>query len=377
MKITNVRVLNIGVPQKNSIYNLKMLEGMRRDQYTHEVHSTSDGILQLMKVETDEGIEGLCTLEGARLGSMNPYTLEQMRHLVIGLDPFNREEIYQKMHRGNRWLYQAPGWQGPLDNCLWDIIGKASELPVWAIMGRVRESLPAYKNIRGETIQLSVEDAIRSVEAGFPAIKDHFYHPPNENIKWFEAIRSAVGPDIDIMHDAVGIYSLEQAIRIGRVLTELDYRWFEEPLPERHHKNMKSLCDAVDIPILAPEMMMDDVDLSAQWLISGATDLIRANARHGTTGIIKLAHLAELHGTTIELNAGGALSGLVHAHLAVSISNTSYYEYFDGSQEKSGLDYGITNPPSAENGNISPPDLPGWGAIWDWDKLKSKTLSEV
>ena len=140
---------------------------------------------------------------------------------------------------------------------------------------------------------------------------------------------------------------------------------------------MKSLCDAVDIPILAPEMMMDDVDLSAQWLISGATDLIRANARHGTTGIIKLAHLAELHGTTIELNAGGALSGLVHAHLAVSISNTSYYEYFDGSQEKSGLDYGITNPPSAENGSIAPPDLPGWGAICDWDKLKSKTLSEV
>ena len=122
-------------------------------------------------------------------------------------------------------------------------------------------------------------------------------------------------PDIDIMHDPVGIYSFEQAVRVGRELEDLAYRWIEEPLPERQHNKLKQLCDALDIPVLAPEMMMNDVDLSAQWLISGATDMIRGNARHGTTPVLKLAHLAELHGTTVELNAGGGLFGLVHGHL--------------------------------------------------------------
>ena len=54
---------------------------------------------------------------------------------------------------------------------------------------------------------------------------------------------------------------------------------------------------------------MYDTDLCAQYLISGATDLIRQNARHGTTNLMKLAHLAELHGTNVELNGPGGLYG--------------------------------------------------------------------
>ena len=59
---------------------------------------------------------------------------------------------------------------------------------------------------------------------GFPAVKDHFFHPVKQNIEWLHTVREAVGPDIDAMHDPVGIYSFEQAIRVGRVLGKLDYR---------------------------------------------------------------------------------------------------------------------------------------------------------
>ncbi|GIT19327.1 MAG: hypothetical protein CM1200mP39_21330 [Dehalococcoidia bacterium] len=55
---------------------------------------------------------------------------------------------------------------------------------------------------------------------------------------------------------------------------------------------------------------MFDVDISAQWMISGATDLIRYNARTGTTAGLKLAHLAELHGTNVEFNGNGGLGVL-------------------------------------------------------------------
>ena len=377
MKITNVRVSNLELAGKNRLFDLKTISGMRRERYVQHVSSTSPGLEQVMHVETDEGIEGVCTDTPGTHGPMTKETLEQLRHLVVGEDPLYREGLYQKLHTGTRWIYEPPGWFGTFDNCLWDIVGKAAGLPLYAIFGRVRTHSPVYQNIGGQTKEEAADDARRSVADGFPAVKDHFYHPPAENIQWFEAVRDAVGPDVDVMHDAVGIYTLPQAIEVGRALERLDYRWFEEPLPERVHVNMKALCDALDIAILAPEMMMDDVDLSAQWLISGATDLIRANARHGTTAVLKLAHLAELYGTTVELNGTGGLFGLVHAHLICSIGNTSYYEYFDGSHEKSGREIGMTNPLEPVDGHISPPDGPGWGAEWDVEYLKKMTVSEL
>ncbi len=112
---------------------------------------------------------------------------------------------------------------------------------------------------------------------------------------------------------------------------------------------------------------MHDIDLTAQWLIQGATDRLRARATFGTTQVLKLAHFAELYGANVELNGQGGLFGLVHAHLSCCIDNTDYYEYFfptgDGNH-KQGLDWGLLNAPLIEDGHLAPPNSPGWGAEW-------------
>ena len=61
-------------------------------------------------------------------------------------------------------------------------------------------------------------------------MKDHFVQEPGDNIEWFRAVRDAVGPDVDLMHDPVGMYTFGEAVRIGRALEELDFRWLEEPM---------------------------------------------------------------------------------------------------------------------------------------------------
>ena len=372
MKITGVNISVFELPDATRIFDLVPLPGMGREQYIHRFKSHTPGEQQVMHVRTDDEIEGVCTVSYGTTGPITEATLEQLRTLVVGEDPVDREKLSHKLHTGTRWVYQQPGWAGAFDNCLWDIVGKAAGLPVYAVIGRMRERIPVYMNIGGESKEEAAEDARKAVDEGYPAVKDHFYHPVRENIEWFKAVRDAVGPDIDIMHDAVGIYALEQAVRVGRALEELDYLWFEEPLPERIHNKMKALCDRLDIPILAPEMMMNDVDLAAQWLISGATDLIRANARHGATAVLKLAHLAELYGTRVELNGTGGLSGLVHAHLLSCISNTTYYEYFGGEHERAGKEIGMLNHIEPVDGTIRPPPDPGWGAEWDWDYFNKK-----
>ena len=376
MKITDVKISVFETERGARTFDLGMIPGMGRDRWIHQGAFNAPSHVQIMRVMTDEGIEGVCDVMSYPTPLSETY-VKQLRHLVVGEDPLHRELLYQKLHTGTRWVYFLPGWAGTFDNCLWDIVGKAAGLPVHAIVGRVRDSAPVYMNIGGATKELAAEDAARAVDAGFPAVKDHFYHPVAENIEWLQAVREAVGPDVDAMHDPVAIYSFEEAVRIGRALEELDYRWLEEPLPERHLSKMKALCDTLDIPVLAPETMMNDVDLSAQWLIAGATDLIRANARSGTTSVLKLAHLAELHGTGIELNGTGGLGGLVHAHLMVSIPNTTYYEYFGGEHERGCREYGMTNPVLPHEGRVAPPDGPGWGAEWDMDYFESHKAAEI
>ena len=214
---------------------------------------------------------------------------------------------------------------------------------------------------------------------GFPAVKDHFRATGKENIAWFEAARKAVGSDIDLLHDAALCkYSFEEALRVGRALEELEFGWFEESLADRDQTALQRLCAELDIPVVAPETLMHDLELSAVWLISGATDSLRVNARHGTTSLLKLAHLAELHGARVEMNGPGGLFGLVHAHLMCAISNTSYYEYFpDGSRDVMGKEIGLLNPPVPENGHITPPDMPGWGAEWDRAYFEKRRVAEL
>lgn len=377
MKITEVKLSVLELPGASRTFDLVTIPGLRRQPWIHDLRSQGPGFIQVMHVLTDEGVEGMCTVgQGGDL-AMTRETLEQLRLLVVGEDPLARERLYQKLHTGTRWVYRPPGWAGAFDNCLWDIAGKAADLPVHAIIGKVRDRMPAYVNIRGTTKEEAAADAGKWVQEGFPAVKDHFYHPVKENIQWFQAVRDAVGPDIDIMHDAVGIYNFKEAVQVGRALEELHYRWFEEPLPERQHNRLKELCATLDIPVLATETLMNDVDTCAQWLISGATDLIRANARHGTTPVLKLAHLAELYGTNVELNGTGGLFGLVHAHLLCCIPNTSYYEFFPGGRlDEVGKEIGMLNPLKPEKGHITPPEGPGWGAEWDLDYFRKKVVEE-
>jgi len=329
-----------------------------------------------VRLHTDEGISGIG--EPSCIGKENAVigAVRDLEPFLIGADPFDRELLYQKLHQGTRWLYRAPGWFGAFDNCLWDLAGKVAGLPVYALLGRVRERAPAYYNIGGSSIDAAQDDARAAIEQGFSGVKDHFYHAANENIGWLRAIREAVGPEIVLMHDCVGIYSFDEAVKVGKALEEFDYLWFEEPLPERQQNILIKLCERLDIPVLATEMFMYDTDMCAQWLISGATDMIRGNARHGTTQVMKLAHLAEMHGTTIELNGIGGLWGLVHAHLLCAIQNTSFYEHFPGSRNaEAGRSIGVQNAITPERGYVSPPEGPGWGAEWDLDQLQKRTVA--
>lgn len=383
MKIQSIALSIFETQSNTNHFDLRQAGTTLRRRWLRQNASPAAGELHLLHVMTDEGIEGVCTVGDARYTTMRRAELEQLRTMAIGCDPLDREHLFAKLHAATRTMFSKPGWFGAFDNCLWDIAGKAAGMPVCALMGRVRSSCPAYYNIGGimdeQAWTVAQRDIEKALDAGFVALKDHFQDTAARNIQLFEKVRARVGPSIELLHDsAMAGYSYVDALKVGRALQELDFGWFEEPLPDAEQQQLQKLCATLDIPIVAPESLMHDMQLSAQWLITGATDLLRANGRHGATAMLKLAHLAELHGSTIEFNGPGGLFGLVHAHLVCAIHNTSYYEYFPGgSRDEAGKEIGLLNPPLPQHGEIAAPAAPGWGAEWDWDYVAKKRVATL
>jgi L-alanine-DL-glutamate epimerase-like enolase superfamily enzyme len=376
MKITGVTLHVLENPDVASrALRLERVPHLARIQYTHRAVPDRAPVRQhVLEVTTDHGIASRCTT------TMQPHQVETLRNQVSGENPIDRERLYQKLHQGTRWLYQPQGWFGDFDNCLWDIAGKAAGLPVSALIGRARDSLPVYLT-GGDG---PVADYLRAIERGrkfgVGAYKFHSYKGGKADIPVFREVRREVGTDYALIADPVCSYTLREAIEVGRVMEDLDFVWLEEPFHDQKMTHYQELCRELTIPIISNETLMHDYGLSVQWLIQGATDRLRANARNGTTQVLKLAHFAEGYGTNVELNGQGGLFGIIHAHLGCCIDNTDYYEYFhqtaDGNRLQ-GESWGLLNAPLIEYGHITPPDGSGWGAEWDEARFRHLVVASV
>ena len=376
MKITDVKLHTLEHPTlTQSRHRLVQVPGLRRIQYTH-AGLPSDAPMQqsVLEVETDEGITGRIAPT-----SINKYQLEILKTHAIGESPFARERLFQMLHKGTRWVYQEPGCFGEFDNCLWDIAGIAAGLPVHALIGRVREHLPVYLTAGDMDLPGYLDHIEGGRSFGVNAYKLHSYKGGKADIPLLTEVRKAVGDNYALINDPVCSYDLREAIEVGRAMEELDYVWLEEPMHEQKMNLYQELCRTLTIPIMATERLMHDMDLTAQWLIQGATDRLRVRATFGLTQALKLAHFAELHGTNVELNGPGGLFGLVHSHVGCCIDNTDFYELLGPATplrlRAEGEEWGLLNAPLIEDGHIAPPDGPGWGAVWDEDRIRSLTVA--
>lgn len=375
MKITSIDLSVFELPVHEEVFGLSLKEGTRTGDW--RISSMKDGKVpvQVLRVDTDDGIRGTCTVGDWRHTEIRPGALDQLRELVIGEDPLSRERLYSKLKYATRFMFIEPGWFGGFDNCLWDIAGQVAGLPVAKLLGGAKERCVAYHNIRGENSEELVKDAEKALSLGYRALKDHIAFPASENIEVFRKLREFAGPGVDLMHDAaLANYDFTEAYRVGRSLQDLDFLWLEEPLPDRQLENYQRLAEMLVIPLAGPETFMHDVDMSALWLKSGAVKLVRVNARHGLTTTVKLAHFAELYHTYIEPNALGPLFGTVHAHAICGISNARLFEFFPSSDfVLLGKEMGLTNPIIPRDGWVNYPENgAGWGCEWDWDYFEKK-----
>ncbi|MHB8992176.1 MAG: enolase C-terminal domain-like protein [Chloroflexota bacterium] len=332
----------------------------------------------LVRIQTDEGLEGYATArsQGGTSGRViAEAVLATARPRLIGEDPSRREMLWQRLFALDRASYLPIFVTGAIDVALWDLAGKALGAPVWKLLGGYRESLPAYASSAPlPTIDAYVAEAQAYRERGWKAYKMHPFCDPILDVELCKAVRAAVGPEMALMLDPMGSYDHRQALLVGRELEKLGFYWYEEPLNDYDLRGYAELCRALDIPVVAAEVVAGSFRSTAQYITQGAGDILRADVywRGGITGVMKTAHLCEAFGIKAELHHGATpLMDVANLHCAVAMGNCDYFEVL---VPEDSYRYGLKEYPQVDaEGNVRAPIGPGLGVEIDWDYLENHT----
>ena len=145
-----------------------------------------------------------------------------------------------------------------VDIALWDILGKSLGVPVWRLLGgKKSDRLPAYAS-GGWADAAAIGEQLQSyiAEGGFKAVKMRvgaMDGPPHVSAARVRAARAALGPDVDLMVDAHGTYTVAEAKRFAYLVRDCDLAWFEEPVIADDKAGMAEVRAAGAVPVAAGE----------------------------------------------------------------------------------------------------------------------------
>jgi L-alanine-DL-glutamate epimerase-like enolase superfamily enzyme len=310
-----------------------------------EIHARTDSSQDalIVKVTTDSGIVGWGEVDGcphvtkAIIEAPTSHTLVTgLKALLIGEDPLDTERLWRKMYQGTLYygregaVIQA---MAGIDLALWDIKGKALELPVCKLLGgRFRSSLRVYaSNMFQSTASATAERAKRAVDSGYTAVKfgwEPFGQDPAEDCAYLEAIRGAVGERVDIMLDVGLIWDPKTTLRRAQLFEPYHLRWIEEPLHPDNLEGYAKLAGGTTTPIAAGEEECTIAGFT-RLMDQGAIDIVQIGlTRCGLTQAMKIAALAEQrtlpvvnHNFTTDINVAASL------HFLASVPNAFIMEY--------------------------------------------------
>ncbi len=355
MKIADVRIVVVGNPWKNWIF---------------------------VVVETDEGLVGVGEATGGSETQPRVAAIEEVKHLVIGMDPRNIHEIFHKLYL-TAFLKETPAMAG-IEMACWDILGKSLGVPVHTLHGgKVRDSVRVYANgwYSGErTPEGFAAKASEVVAKGYTALKFDPFGDAHMQLSRKEtretkaligAVRDAVGDDVDILIEAHDRFSTYAAIEIGNWLKNYDVTWFETPVLSTDVSALVEVARRIPVRMIAGERM-HAIHEFGEFLSHNVTDVINPEPL-GVGGIwrsLQIAGIAEAHHAEIALhNAESPFKTMVALHIDAVTPNVFIQECFDDFLEPWVNDV-LSGFHRVEDGHLSMPTAPGIGVTLNEEEAK-------
>jgi D-galactarolactone cycloisomerase len=272
-----------------------------------------------------------------------------------------------------------------LDMALLDLKGKILGISVSELMGgRLRNEVACYatgmyfrEQPEEELLQTILEEATDYVGQGFGALKIKVGKNISFDKRLIVAMRSTF-PDVRLMADSNHAYDLPEAVEIGRLLSEHDYKWFEEPLSPVHHELFRQLADKVDVPIATGEC--EQTRYGFQTLLSkGGVQIAQPDLAYcgGPTEALKIRAVAASMGINTIAHCWGTQLNLA---CALHFLATTFVEPGRATPTEPLLEKDLTPNPmrdemyavaiEAENGSVKVPTAPGLGVEPDRQAMK-------
>ena len=346
-------------------------------------------------VHTDEGIIGIGEAHGgsmhyidntgvAHISGAGSTVTDILKPLLIGENPLDNERLWSKMFG----LTYQKGWSqigatrqqilaamAAVDIALWDIKGKAANMPVWRLLGGYRNTVPCYVTggyyQDGKTIDDLTAECKSYVETGYNAIKLKIGGVSvEEDVDRVTAVREAVGPDIDIMVDVNEGYDVRTAIRAARLLEPLDIRWLEEPVHWYDRiEGLRQVADATTIPIASGEQALTRWD-ARDLLTRGGIKIMQFDCTRsaGITEVLKIAGMCAAQNVNLALHHDPQ----VHGHVMAALPNGEILETFPSAARDPIWAELFSVRPEIVNSQMKLLDRPGWGLELNEDTLEKR-----
>ena len=343
-----------------------------------------------VKIQTDQGIHGwgeaYTQVDRDRVIERQ---IQELARYLIGRSPFDIKQFTFSAYsdfagkRGSMEFFCAVSG---LEQALWDIVGKASGLPVFNLLGgRTRRRLRVYANGWGgaDPPDELAERAVAVVARGFNALKfDPFPGPwrayinrrqEEEAVDRVRAVREAVGPDVDILVEVHRRLAPMHAIRVAHALEPYAPFWFEEPVSSRDLSSLAEVRQAIALPVVTGEELYTKNEFR-EVFDRRAADILNPDVCN-CGGILELREIAAMaearHVAVAPHNYNSTTVGLAATlHASAGMPNFLITEYFVNFEETGRQ---ISNSPFVvEDSCITLPDKPGLGIELDEQALQDR-----
>ncbi len=335
----------------------------------------------LVKITTDDGLVGWGE------GAAKPLIDGLLAPLVIGEDPLQRAGLWERMfhalYNANNFVGLAGSALSAVDIALWDLAGKAADLPVHALLGgKVRDRVAVYATglyyTEGELPYRLLDEAHSYVEQGFTGMKTKVGGlSVEEDVRRVRALREAIGPDVHLMIDANEGYNAATAIRIGQKLADLDLMWFEEPVNAQDIDAYLQVKAALPMAIAGGENLRTRFEFK-DYLARRAYDIVQPDVMHcgGLTEMARICAMASAHGILVNPHVWGSPVMIAASlHLAATLPpcpparNPLPYAQepvMEFDRTPSAIRQQVcANPFEQQDSSIAVPDAPGLGVDVD------------
>lgn len=344
----------------------------------------------LCRVRSRGGAEGM-SVAHSTMSTLYPIFLRNLQPFFIGKDAreldliLDKVYIYQFNFRFNGLALGLP--LATIEFAILDMLGRMAGKPVGELIGEIHNrQVGVY--MATEWREKPVEESIELIKG---AVAEYDVHalkikvgglmfmtrdmyaegPPGRTEQIVPLVRKTFGEKMALYADSNSFYTVPEAIRVGRLLEQYKFRYFEEPVMFDHLEDIKAVAGALTLPVANGEQ--DYGFYGFRWLIANdGIDIVQPDNYYfgGLIRSMKVARMAAAYGKEfVPHMSGGGLGFLYNIHMVSAVKNAG--EHHEFKSFKTNVRYECkTSPLKVADGKIQVPTGPGFGVEFDPDWVK-------